>query len=70
MNANKCLSCGSSNLRADRSLSGRLICNSCGSPYGVRRAGNKINNFNNFSNKKKFWIFIFIFLFSLIIVII
>ena len=39
MIANKCLVCGSSNLRADRALSGRLVCNSCGTPFGVRRRG-------------------------------
>ena len=45
---NKCLVCGSSNLIADRALSGRLICTSCGNPYGVRNLGsNKINNCNH-----------------------
>ena len=39
MIANKCLVCGSSNLRADRALSGRLVCNSCGTPFGARGAG-------------------------------
>ena len=41
MIANKCLVCGSSDLRADRALSGRLVCNSCGTPLGVSRRGNK-----------------------------
>ena len=41
---NKCLVCGSSNLRADRALSGRLVCNACGTPAGVsRRVKNKKN---------------------------
>ena len=31
-----CNYCGSPNLRADRSLSGRIICMSCGRPYGGR----------------------------------
>ena len=40
-------------MRADRALSGRLVCNSCGTPYGVRRRGNKkINKFNIFSLNK------------------
>ena len=42
---NKCLYCGSTNLRADRALSGRIICTSCGSPYGVKKSGR--NNINN-----------------------
>ena len=70
MKTNKCLICGSSNLRADRALSGRLVCNSCGTPLGVRKVGNKLNNFNHYSYKNKYWIFIFILLFSLILVII
>ncbi|MBW3041814.1 transcriptional regulator [Prochlorococcus marinus] len=41
---NKCLVCGSFDFRADRALSGRLICISCGNPYGVRKfARNKSN---------------------------
>ena len=50
MGSTKCLVCGSSNMRADRALSGRLVCNSCGTPFGVGRQGNsKISNYNNFS---------------------
>ena len=50
MIANKCLVCGSSNMRADRALSGRLVCNSCGTPFGVRgRRNKKIYNTNIFS---------------------
>ena len=41
MIATKCLVCGSSSMRADRALSGRLVCNSCGAPFGVRKRGNK-----------------------------
>ena len=53
MISNKCLVCGSYSMRADRALSGRLVCNSCGTPLGVRRPGNnKINKFNVFSFKK------------------
>tara|TARA_B100000965_G_scaffold402848_1_gene429687 strand:+ start:922 stop:1137 length:216 start_codon:yes stop_codon:yes gene_type:complete len=71
MISNKCLFCGSSNLRADRALSGRLVCTSCGNPYGVRKAGrNKIENLNPFSLKKKQWLFISIFIFAFIIVVI
>tara|TARA_Y100001968_G_scaffold318909_1_gene349749 strand:- start:258 stop:473 length:216 start_codon:yes stop_codon:yes gene_type:complete len=71
MPTNKCFVCGSSNLIADRALSGRLVCTSCGTPYGVGKTGrNKFNNFNTFSNKKKYWIFIFIIIFTIILVII
>ena len=43
MIGNKCLVCGSSKMRADRALSGRLVCDSCGTPLGVGRKGkNKI----------------------------
>ena len=66
-----CLICGSSNLRADRALSGRLVCNSCGTPYGVRKGGrNKINSFSTFSFNNKSWLFIFILIFAFILVII
>ena len=70
MIANKCLVCGSSNLRADRALSGRLVCNSCGTPFGVGRGRNKkINNFNfSINNKYFFYIFILIVVFLLVIV--
>ena len=71
MRANKCLFCGSFNLRADRSLSGRLVCNSCGNPYGVRKAGtNNINIFNPSSFNKKYWFFILILIVAFILVII
>ena len=57
-------------MRADRALSGRLVCNSCGTPFGVRRPGNKkINNFNVFSfNIKYFFIFLLIVSFILVII--
>tara|TARA_B100001250_G_C19192953_1_gene526028 strand:+ start:223 stop:438 length:216 start_codon:yes stop_codon:yes gene_type:complete len=71
MIANKCLFCGSSNLIADRALSGRLVCTSCGNPYGVRKVvRNKFNRFNTFSAKKRYWLFILILIFSIILVII
>ena len=71
MIANKCLFCGSSNLRADRALSGRLVCTSCGNPYGVRKAaGNKLNNFNPFTKKKKNWFFLFLLIVVFILIII
>ena len=48
MRANKCFICGSSNLRADRALSGRLICASCGNLYGLKRvSSNNVNLINN-----------------------
>ena len=68
MIANKCLFCGSSNLRADRALSGRLVCTSCGNPYGVRKVGrNKINNLT-FDKKYLFFFFILIVAFILVII--
>tara|TARA_Y100001968_G_scaffold247659_1_gene232121 strand:- start:255 stop:470 length:216 start_codon:yes stop_codon:yes gene_type:complete len=71
MIANKCLFCGSSNLRADRALSGRLVCTSCGKPYGVRKGrSNQLNNFNPFSLKKKNWFLIIILIFVLILILI
>ena len=56
MVANKCLVCGSSNFRADRALSGRLVCNSCGTPFGVgRRRNNKSTIYKNFSLNNKYF---------------
>ena len=69
MIAPKCFVCGSSSMRADRALSGRLVCNSCGAPFGVkRRGGNKINYTNGFSINKKFFIFITLMLIAFILV--
>ena len=71
MNTVKCLICGSSNLRADRSLSGRLVCNSCGTPFGVvRRARNKTSLYNNFKLDNKYLLFIFILILAFILVVI
>ena len=71
MIANKCLFCGSTNLRADRALSGRLVCTNCGNPYGVRKAGrNTLNAHNSFSFNNKYLIFICIFVVAFILVII
>ena len=55
---------------ADRALSGRLVCTSCGNPYGVRKVGrNKINYFNEFSISKKriFFISLLIVVFILVV---
>ena len=38
---NKCFVCGGYDFRADRALSGRLICMTCGNPYGVRKVTRK-----------------------------
>ena len=65
----KCLFCGSSNMSADRALSGRLVCNSCGTPYGVRRAGSRKNQ-NIFSFKSKYFLFFCILIFAFFLVII
>ena len=71
MISNKCFVCGSSNLRADRALSGRLVCNSCGTPIGVgRRVNNKISIYNNFLLKNKYLPFILILIIAFILVII
>ena len=70
MNTVKCLICGSSNLRADRSLSGRLVCNLCGTPYGVRKGIQGPANFNYFIFKKKYLIFLIILILSFILIII
>tara|TARA_Y100001968_G_scaffold294808_1_gene301682 strand:+ start:911 stop:1123 length:213 start_codon:yes stop_codon:yes gene_type:complete len=66
---NKCLVCGSFNFRADRALSGRLVCISCGNPYGFRKVGmNKSNNiYSSLNNKRLFFLFLTIFVFILII---
>ena len=71
MNKNKCLVCGSFNLRADRALSGRLICTSCGNPYGARKIirYKSDNNFSSFINTKNLF-FIFLLIFVLILVVI
>ena len=71
MIANKCLICGSSNMRADRALSGRLVCNSCGTPFGVRsRGNNKELNTNFFSFKNRYLMFLCILILAFILVII
>ena len=58
-------------MRADRALSGRLVCNSCGTPFGVGRRGGKIiNNSNYLSINKKYFLFIVIFIIAFILVII
>ena len=71
MIANKCLVCGSSKLRADRALSGRLVCTSCGNPYGVRKiVRNKlINNNSLFFNTKILSFFFLLFLVFILIII-
>ncbi len=68
---NQCLVCGSSNLRADRALSGRLVCNSCGTPFGVgRRVKNKTSIYNKFSINNKYFLFICILILAFVLVII
>ena len=60
--------CGSSNLRADRALSGRLICTSCGNPYGVRKV--RINIMNPYHIYRKYWLFFSVLIVVFILVII
>ena len=69
MIAPKCFVCGSSSLRADRALSGRLVCNSCGAPLGVKKRGAMKSNFNRFSLNKRY-LFIILLAIAFIIVII
>ena len=59
---NKCFVCGSFNFRADRALSGRLVCISCGNPYGVRKLDRDKSTNHNFLfiKKNKFFILLFI----------
>ena len=71
MIGNKCLVCGSPNLRADRALSGRLVCNSCGTPFGVgRRVNNKISIYNNFPLNNKYLGLLCILIIAIILVVI
>ena len=71
MNSNKCLVCGGSNLRADRALSGRLVCNSCGTPFGVGRpVRRKISIYNKFSLNRKYFLFFCILIIAFILVVI
>ena len=71
MIVNKCLVCGSSNMRADRALSGRLVCNSCGTPFGVgRRVNNKTSIYSKFSFNNKYILFICILIVAFILVVI
>ena len=58
-------------MRADRALAGRLVCTSCGNPYGIKKVGrNKVNKFNLISLNKKYLFFISILIFAFIIVVI
>ena len=66
----KCFVCGSSSMRADRALSGRLVCNSCGAPLGVKKRGGKILNNSNNSLDKKYFIFLILLILAFILVII
>tara|TARA_B100000214_G_C23878236_1_gene585998 strand:+ start:475 stop:690 length:216 start_codon:yes stop_codon:yes gene_type:complete len=71
MIGNKCLVCGGSNMRADRALSGRLVCNTCGTPFGVgRRVKYEKRSNHQFSLNKKYFIFICIMIFAFILVVI
>ena len=58
-------------MRADRALSGRLVCTSCGTPFGVGRQGkNKKINYNMFSLNNKYFLFLCILILAIVIVII
>ena len=55
----KCLVCGGFDFIADRALSGRLVCTSCGKPYGVKNINNNLYSFN-LSSRKIIYVFIFV----------
>ena len=58
-------------MRADRALSGRLVCNSCGTPFGVgRRVNNKKGIYSKFSFNKKYILFICILIVAFILVVV
>ena len=58
-------------MRADRALSGRLVCNSCGTPFGVgRRVNNKKGIYNKSSLYNKYILFICILIFAFILVVV
>ena len=65
---NKCMVCGSFDFRADRALSGRLVCISCGNPYGVRKIGKNKLNKNMMNTKNVFFILLFVCVFILVII--
>ncbi len=68
---NKCYVCGCFSFRADRALSGRLVCTACGNPYGVRKKTNyklkKIDIFY-FDKRKLFYCLLFTVIFMLIVI--
>jgi uncharacterized membrane protein YvbJ len=58
-------------MRADRALSGRLVCNSCGTPFGVgRRVNNKKDIYSKFSFNSKYILFICILIVAFILVVV
>ncbi len=58
-------------MRADRALSGRLVCNSCGTPFGVgRRVNNKKGIYSKFSFNNKYFLFICILIVAFILVVV
>ena len=65
----RCNRCGSSNLRADRALAGRIICNDCGTPFSKSRPWGKSrsNKAMNSSVKNMLLFIIFIIIIGLII---
>ncbi len=58
-------------MRADRALSGRLVCNSCGTPFGVGRlVNNKKGIYSKFSSNNKYILFMCILIFAFILVVV
>ena len=70
MGVNRCSNCGSTNLRADRALAGRIVCNDCGIPFGnssyrARNIPGKIGKKNRTLNL----LLLFLFCFFILIII-
>ena len=63
---NKCYYCGSTNLRADRALAGKIICANCGRPYITRNNIIRLNK-SSFFNVRTKYLLIFIAIFCLVV---
>ena len=70
MNTNRCNVCGSNSLRADRALAGRIVCNNCGSPVGVRLRKSKTFFRTKRNSSRNRSIFIVMLAFTLLFIII
>ena len=66
MNYKRCFYCGGTNLRADRSLAGKIICGDCGRPISSNFRNQRLSK-NPFLNSNFSRILIFTILFIVII---